>query len=67
MESQRHVNRWESLPPTLTATEVAELLHVDRDTLYKALRAGQIPARRIGRVWRIDRETLRAWWEGTPT
>lgn len=67
MENQRHVNRWESLSQTLTATQVAELLHVDRDTVYKALRAGRIPAQRIGRVWRIDREMLRTWWEGSRT
>jgi excisionase family DNA binding protein len=52
----------EVLPPVLSIDEAAELLRVNRKTLYEAVRRGHIPgARRIGRIIRVDRETLLAW------
>ena len=46
------------LPQFLTPEEVADLLRVSRRTVYNWLRAGQLPAIRIGKVWRIRREDL---------
>ncbi len=43
--------------------EIARILHVSRDTIYARARAGEIPAFKVGRVWRFwpseVREALR--------
>ena len=37
---------------------VAERLQVDRKTVYKMVRSGELPALRIGRQWRIPPDAL---------
>jgi excisionase family DNA binding protein len=37
----------------LTVAEVALFLRVPKSTVYKLVRLGQIPARRIGKHWRF--------------
>lgn len=45
----------------LTATEVAKLLGVNRDTVYDAAGRGEIPHRRIGRRLLFSREAITEW------
>jgi len=46
----------------LTVDEAAELLRVDRKTVYTAIRRGKLPGvRKVGRSIRIHRPTLVAW------
>jgi len=45
----------------MTAKEVAEYLKLHEITLCKYAAAGKIPAIRIGRVWRFDKEAVDAW------
>ncbi len=40
-------------PKILTSREVAALLRIDLDTLYRAIRRGDVPAYRVGRQWRF--------------
>lgn len=48
-----------SLPEFLTVDETAELLRINRNSLYGAIKLGQIPGvMRIGRVIRIRRADL---------
>lgn len=47
----------------MTVKEVAALLRVSPQTLYKMLEQGSIPALRIGNQWRFDRERVKAWLE----
>lgn len=42
----------------LTPQEVATELAVDRETVYRLISAGQLPAVRVGSLWRISREAL---------
>jgi excisionase family DNA binding protein len=42
------------LPSTLTARELAHHWRVDLDTVYRAARRGELPARKVGRQWRFD-------------
>jgi excisionase family DNA binding protein len=50
------------LPPILTVDEVAELLRLDRKSIYAAIRRGEIPGvRRIGRTVRLHRATVLEW------
>lgn len=47
----------------LTVKEVAALLRVSAQTLYKMLENGGIPAVKVGSQWRFEREKVRAWLE----
>lgn len=48
----------ERLPVVLTAAEAMDLLGVGKNTMYRLLKSGELPAVRIGRVWRIQMEEL---------
>ena len=45
----------------LTLDELSGYLKCGRSTLYKMAREGRIPATKIGRDWRFDREGIDAW------
>ena len=45
----------------LTTEEVLDYLHVNVRTIYRLIRAGKIPAVRIGRQWRFRRKDLDVW------
>ena len=45
-------------------SEVAEFLRMNKATTYKLAKAGQIPGRRIGGVWRFNRVELIEWLKG---
>lgn len=62
----RVLAREDAQPPTdppavLTADELAELLRLNRKTIYEALSRGEIPARRIGATYRIHRDAVLRW------
>ncbi len=44
----------------LSADEAAERLGVDRATVWRWCREGRIPCLKIGRLWRVSRESLEA-------
>lgn len=46
----------------LTLTEAAMRLRVSNHTVYKMCRNGDIPARRVGRQWRIRISDLEDWF-----
>jgi excisionase family DNA binding protein len=45
----------------LTTEEVLDYLQVNLRTVYRLIRAGKIPAVRVGRQWRVRRADLDAW------
>ena len=45
----------------LTIKEAAEFLRIERKLLYKLIDTGEISAKRVGKSWRISRETLVAY------
>lgn len=47
--------------PLLTLSEAAEILGIHQDTLKKRARAGEIPAMKIGKYWRLRLSDLDAW------
>ena len=48
----------------MTASEVADLLHLPVSTVYHLAREGQLPAKRFGRAWRFLRPRLEElMWE----
>ena len=42
----------------LTPLEVQQLLYIGRNTFYKLVNSGELPAFRIGKLWRVSREAL---------
>lgn len=48
-------NRW------LSADEIAAYLGVKRDTIYKWRIRHQMPAHRIGKLWKFDRAEVDQW------
>ncbi|MEN3011170.1 MAG: helix-turn-helix domain-containing protein [Candidatus Bipolaricaulaceae bacterium] len=46
-------------PEFLTAQEVAQLLRVSVRTIHRLIHAGELPAVRVGRQWRVPAAALR--------
>jgi len=51
----------------LTTEEVLEYLHVNLRTVYRLIKAGKIPAVRVGRQWRFRRADLDTWLDNQRT
>ena len=47
----------------LTTEEVLDYLHVNLRTIYRLIKAGKIPAVRVGRQWRFRKRDIDAWLE----
>ena len=45
----------------LTAKEVVKCLHVNLRTVYRLIQTGEIPAVRVGRLWRFRKTEIDAW------
>ena len=61
-ERQRQEDEEREDREVLTVDEVAELLRVNRKTVYAAIKLGEIPgARRIGGAIRLHRTTVLTW------
>lgn len=48
----------------LTTEEVLAYLQVNLRTVYRLIKAGKIPAVRVGRQWRFRKSDIDAWLEG---
>lgn len=48
----------------LTTEEVLEYLNVNLRTVYRLIKAGSIPAVRVGRQWRFRKRDIDKWLEG---
>ncbi len=60
--TKQETGNTEEQSQVMTADEVAALLRVNRKTIYKAFRAGEIPGgRRIGGTIRFHRDSVLRW------
>lgn len=50
----------------LTTEEVLAYLQVNLRTIYRLIKAGKIPAVRVGRQWRFRKHDIDAWLSGRP-
>ncbi len=50
-----------------TPEQAAEVLAVNRETVYKLLRSGKLKASRIGKLWRISEADLEQFMNETRT
>ncbi len=44
----------------MTVTEVADMMRVSRMTVYRMIHAGELPAVRFGRSYRVPQEAVQA-------
>lgn len=58
-EELLEIYKEERVPVVLTAAEAMDILRVGKNTMYRLLNSGQLPATRIGRVWKIPEESLK--------
>ena len=49
----------------MNVDEVARYLGVVPDTIYRKARRGEIPAVKMGKMWRFPKETLDKWLNDT--
>lgn len=54
-------------PRFLTVAEVAEEMRVSRMTVYRLVHAGELPAIRVGKSFRVPDEALRQYLEASVT
>jgi len=47
-------------PEIMNVEEVADFFRVSNQTIYNMLRAGKLPAVKVGREWRFSREKIKA-------
>ena len=45
----------------MTLEEIAQYLKVSKDSIYRLAQKGEIPASKIGNLWRFKREEIDAW------
>ena len=53
-----------NLPEVATVPEAARYLRVNPKTVYEAIKNGDMPSQRVGRVIRLRREAILNWLEG---
>jgi excisionase family DNA binding protein len=53
-----------SEPEVLNADQLAEMLGLDRNTVYDAANRGDIPHRRVGRRLLFSRAAILVWLQG---
>lgn len=55
---------WDTLPILLKPCEAQRLLRISRTAFFRWIKAGKLPgAVRVGNLWRVDRDVLRAHLE----
>ena len=50
----------------MTVEEMADYLRVTKKTIYRLLRRGNIPATKVGKQWRFDRDLIDEWLRRKP-
>ena len=48
----------------LTTRELVDMLQLDRVTIYKMVKGGELPSLRVGGQWRFSEEAIGAWLRG---
>jgi len=50
-----------NLDEIMNLDELVDYLKISKSTLYKLLRRGQLPGKKVGKQWRFHREMIVAW------
>ncbi|MFH1336836.1 MAG: helix-turn-helix domain-containing protein [Candidatus Zixiibacteriota bacterium] len=54
----------QDMPQIMTTKQLAQYRPLHEITIFKYAAQGRIPAVRIGRVWRFDKDTIDRWIAG---
>jgi excisionase family DNA binding protein len=60
-----HVQTTTEPSEVLTVQELAALLRVTPPVIYRLVKDGKLPGRKVGGRWRFSRLTLHLWLSGT--
>ena len=58
------VASWDEVPQVMGVSELMRVLQISKPTALRYLADGIIPAAKVGREWRIDRDAVRAFLAG---
>ena len=47
--------------PVMTVSEVAAYLKIAESTVYRLVKEGRLPGRKVGGAWRFSRQELEKW------
>ena len=51
-------SEWDDVPSLLTSEELVNILRIGPQTIRKMLKAGKIPAVKVGQEWRVNKKDL---------
>lgn len=51
----------DNLPEIITPKQLAEFLQVSEMTVKRALKSGELKGFKVGRDWRIEKESVMKW------
>jgi excisionase family DNA binding protein len=60
-DSKQNPEAVPAMPEVMTVPELAERLNVSTITIYRLLKAGQLPAFRVGSDWRFSADAIAQW------
>jgi excisionase family DNA binding protein len=60
-DSKQNPEAVPAMPEVMTVPELAERLNVSAITIYRLLKAGQLPAFRVGSDWRFSADAIAQW------
>ena len=55
------------ISPVMTVQDVAAYLRVDKSTIDRLVKKGDLPAFKFGSDWRFNREVIEAWMKKQQT
>ena len=51
----------------LTVQQAAELMQVSTDTVYRLVSSGELPAKKVGRIWRLHCSSVQTFLTSSVT
>lgn len=56
--NERRTAMFEAFPDVINTEELCKMLHISKNTAYILIRSGALPAKRIGRIYRIRKQDV---------
>jgi excisionase family DNA binding protein len=63
-EPKQEADPLRGYPPVLEAKQVAEMLGIGLCRVYEHFQAGDIPAKKLGKRWRVSTKRFFEWLDG---
>lgn len=59
-----YIRDWSELPVLMTLEQCAAVLNCTYENVRLLVKHGELPARKIGKSWRVNKEALKKMFEG---